>query len=76
MTLNEEKFHDPHLFKPERFLPKPIGAGEEFPHNAIFGWGRRYALASDPSYKYAILNHKQYMHRSILCGKHGLARNR
>ncbi|KAI0092996.1 cytochrome P450 [Irpex rosettiformis] len=41
MTWDEEKFHEPQQFKPERFLPKPEGAGEIYPTNAIFGWGRR-----------------------------------
>lgn len=42
MTWDEEKYHDPQTFKPERFLPKPEGAGETFSPSAIFGWGRRY----------------------------------
>ncbi|KAI0748969.1 cytochrome P450 [Irpex lacteus] len=41
MTWDESKFHDPQQFKPERYLPKPEGAGETFPTNAVFGWGRR-----------------------------------
>lgn len=41
ITWDENNFHDPHLFKPERFLPKPVGSGEVFPQNAIYGWGRR-----------------------------------
>jgi cytochrome P450 len=41
ITWDERKFHEPKLFKPERFLPKPEGAGEIFPANAVFGWGRR-----------------------------------
>ncbi|KAI0768403.1 cytochrome P450 [Irpex lacteus] len=41
MTWDKSKFHEPELFKPERFLPKPDGAGEEFSENAAFGWGRR-----------------------------------
>ncbi|GJE86829.1 cytochrome P450 [Phanerochaete sordida] len=41
MCLDERKFHDAHLFKPERFLPKPDGAGEVLPANVVYGWGRR-----------------------------------
>ncbi|GJE97079.1 hypothetical protein PsYK624_132890 [Phanerochaete sordida] len=41
ITWDEHLFHDPHSFKPSRFLPKPEGEGEEFPQGAIFGWGRR-----------------------------------
>ncbi|EKM55771.1 uncharacterized protein PHACADRAFT_195823 [Phanerochaete carnosa HHB-10118-sp] len=41
ITWDERHFHDPLTFKPERFLPKPEGAGEVFPQGGIFGWGRR-----------------------------------
>ncbi|KAI0092994.1 cytochrome P450 [Irpex rosettiformis] len=41
LTWDESKFHEPQKFKPERFLPKPEGAGEIFPASAVFGWGRR-----------------------------------
>ncbi|KAI0093006.1 cytochrome P450 [Irpex rosettiformis] len=41
LTWDENKFHDARSFKPERFLPKPEGAGEIFPTNAVYGWGRR-----------------------------------
>lgn len=39
--MNEEKHQDPRAFKPERFLPNPVGDGEELSTNAVFGWGRR-----------------------------------
>ncbi|EKM55769.1 uncharacterized protein PHACADRAFT_195821 [Phanerochaete carnosa HHB-10118-sp] len=41
ITWDEHKFHDPLAFKPERFLPKPVGAGEVLPQGGVFGWGRR-----------------------------------
>ncbi|EKM55767.1 uncharacterized protein PHACADRAFT_184539 [Phanerochaete carnosa HHB-10118-sp] len=41
MVLDERKFHDPRLFRPERFLPKPLGAGEVLSPSVIFGWGGR-----------------------------------
>ncbi|KAI0697257.1 cytochrome P450 [Cytidiella melzeri] len=41
LTCEEDKYHEPRVYKPERFLPKPEGAGEKFPLNAVFGWGRR-----------------------------------
>ncbi len=41
MVWDENKFHSPQQFKPERFLPKPEGAGEELNMSAFFGWGRR-----------------------------------
>ncbi|EKM55770.1 uncharacterized protein PHACADRAFT_256631 [Phanerochaete carnosa HHB-10118-sp] len=41
ITWDERKFHDPLSFKPERFLPKPEGAGEVLPQGGVFGWGRR-----------------------------------
>ena len=43
MSLDERVFSEPHLFIPERFLPKPEGRGETFTPNIVFGWGRRYA---------------------------------
>ncbi|KAI0092639.1 cytochrome P450 [Irpex rosettiformis] len=41
LTWDENVFHEPRQFKPERFLPQPEGAGETFPANSVFGWGRR-----------------------------------
>jgi len=41
ITWDEQNHHEPRVFKPERFLPKPDGAGEKFSVNAVFGWGRR-----------------------------------
>ncbi|KAI0755470.1 cytochrome P450 [Irpex lacteus] len=41
ITWDENLFHEPRTFKPERFLPKPAGVGETFPVNSVFGWGRR-----------------------------------
>ena len=41
MAMDTRVYHDPELFKPERFLPGPHGPPEEFPH-ASFGFGRRY----------------------------------
>ncbi|GJE86818.1 cytochrome P450 [Phanerochaete sordida] len=41
ITWDERHYHDPRSFKPERFLPKPEGAGETFSQGAVFGWGRR-----------------------------------
>ncbi|KAI0768396.1 cytochrome P450 [Irpex lacteus] len=41
MTWDENTYHEPRLFKPERYLPRPEGAGEVFPMNSVFGWGRR-----------------------------------
>ncbi|KAI0093002.1 cytochrome P450 [Irpex rosettiformis] len=41
VTWDENLYHNPRQFKPERFLPKPDGAGENFPVHSIFGWGRR-----------------------------------
>ncbi|KAI0093005.1 cytochrome P450 [Irpex rosettiformis] len=41
LTWDETKFHDPRSFKPERFLPKPDGAGEVPSPNTVYGWGRR-----------------------------------
>nr|BAL05150.1 cytochrome P450 [Phanerodontia chrysosporium] len=41
ITWDERRFHDPHAFKPERFLPRPLGAGEDFVQGAVYGWGRR-----------------------------------
>lgn len=41
ITMNEEMYHDPQKFMPERYLPKPAGFGEPLPA-AVFGYGRRY----------------------------------
>ncbi|GJE97077.1 hypothetical protein PsYK624_132870 [Phanerochaete sordida] len=41
LTWDERHYHEPRSFKPERFLPKPEGAGETLSQGAIFGWGRR-----------------------------------
>nr|BAL05152.1 cytochrome P450 [Phanerodontia chrysosporium] len=41
ITWDERHFHEPRTYKPERFLPRPQGAGEDFPQGAVFGWGRR-----------------------------------
>ncbi|KAI0788920.1 cytochrome P450 [Irpex lacteus] len=41
MTWDEKNYHEPHKLKPERFLPKPEGAGEVYSANTVFGWGRR-----------------------------------
>ncbi|EKM55768.1 uncharacterized protein PHACADRAFT_209296 [Phanerochaete carnosa HHB-10118-sp] len=41
ITWDERKFHEPRSFKPERFMPKPEGAGEVLPQGGAFGWGRR-----------------------------------
>lgn len=41
LTWDERRFHDARSFKPERFLPKPEGAGEVLPPSFAFGWGRR-----------------------------------
>ncbi|KAF9456640.1 cytochrome P450 [Collybia nuda] len=40
VSLDENVYHDPHRFHPERFLPGPAGLGEPF-LNAAFGYGRR-----------------------------------
>lgn len=41
MALDARQFHEPHEFRPERFLPHPEGYGEVFSMNLVFGWGRR-----------------------------------
>ncbi|KAJ6559762.1 cytochrome P450 [Mycena capillaripes] len=41
MSLNESVYSDPTSFYPERFLPKPVGKGEPYFNNAVFGFGRR-----------------------------------
>ena len=40
MAMDTRVYHDPEMFKPERFLPGPHGGPEQFPH-ASFGFGRR-----------------------------------
>ncbi|TBU28897.1 cytochrome P450 [Dichomitus squalens] len=40
MAMDTRVYHDPEVFKPERFLPGPHGPPEQFPH-ASFGFGRR-----------------------------------
>ena len=40
MGMDENVYADPHLFNPDRFLPKPAGNGEPYP-NYVFGFGRR-----------------------------------
>lgn len=44
ITWDENRFHDARSFKPERFLPRPEGAGEVFSVGSAYGWGRRYVL--------------------------------
>ncbi|KAJ6505784.1 cytochrome P450 [Mycena vitilis] len=41
MALNENVYSDPMSFRPERFLPKPVGRGEPFFNTTVFGFGRR-----------------------------------
>jgi len=40
MTWDENIYHDPKVFKPERYLPIPNGNGEPF-LQSVFGFGRR-----------------------------------
>ncbi|KAF7342921.1 O-methylsterigmatocystin oxidoreductase [Mycena sanguinolenta] len=39
--LDESVYSDPTSFRPERFLPRPAGAGEPHFSNVAFGFGRR-----------------------------------
>ncbi|KAJ3574043.1 hypothetical protein NP233_g2018 [Leucocoprinus birnbaumii] len=41
ISLNEAVYHDPHSFKPTRYLPKAQGGNEEPAPLAQFGFGRR-----------------------------------
>ncbi|KAJ7611541.1 cytochrome P450 [Mycena polygramma] len=41
MALNEDVYSDPTSFRPERFLPKPVGRGEPYFNATVFGFGRR-----------------------------------
>ncbi|KAF7342919.1 O-methylsterigmatocystin oxidoreductase [Mycena sanguinolenta] len=41
MGLDESVYSDPTSFRPERFLPRPAGAGEPRFSNIAFGFGRR-----------------------------------
>ncbi|KAJ7623047.1 cytochrome P450 [Mycena polygramma] len=41
MALNEDVYSDPTSFRPERFLPRPVGRGEPYFNATVFGFGRR-----------------------------------
>ncbi|KAJ6600942.1 cytochrome P450, partial [Mycena vulgaris] len=41
MSLDESIYSDPTSFYPERYLPKPVGHGEPYFNNIVFGFGRR-----------------------------------
>lgn len=48
--MDPDVYHDPHEFRPERFLPE---TGEPIPTGAFFGYGRRYVslpLAYNPKH--------------------------
>ncbi|KAL4252089.1 cytochrome P450 family protein [Abortiporus biennis] len=40
MTMDENVYDEPHIFRPERFLPQSIGDEEPHPQ-CVFGFGRR-----------------------------------
>ncbi|KAJ6463126.1 cytochrome P450 [Mycena vitilis] len=41
MSLDEKVYSDSTSFYPERFLPKPVGRGEPYFNDTVFGFGRR-----------------------------------
>ena len=57
MTWDESKFHDPQRYIPERFLPKPEGAGEECNMSTVFGWGRRFVQCTVLVFRSMSLRH-------------------